>query len=322
MARISVVIPAYNGVARYLEQAIRSVLAQTFRDFELIVVDDASTDDTARLVLRFPSARYYKRATTGGQAAARNDGARLATGEFLAFLDQDDLWEATFLEEAIAAFPLSPLSPLGGEGQGEGRQVAVVHCDGYQVNERNEILEYDAAMKHTASITQMLRGGHDVATSGSLFRKSCFDAVGGYDESLPVWEDIDLAIRLYQRFRLVHLPKPLYRHRLYGHNASREIPSDRALLGRRRFLEKHGPSCRPGTPEARALARDWAQYYGDLGKSLLQAGQTKEARHALWQAVKRQPLNRKALLRLLRSYLMSGGATKAEAKVESRPPQP
>ncbi|MEW6247786.1 MAG: glycosyltransferase family A protein [Nitrospirota bacterium] len=312
MPLITVVIPAYNGVSRYLEQAIRSVLAQTYKDTELIVVDDASTDDTARLVLRFPSARYYKRATNGGQAAARNDGARLAKGEFLAFLDQDDLWEATFLEEAIAAFPLSPPSPgvpivLGdamghGEGQGEGRQVAVVHCDGYQVNERNEILEYDSAMKHTASITQMLRGGHDVATSGSLFRKSCFDAVGGYDESLPVWEDIDLAIRLYQRFRLVHVPKPLYRHRLYGHNASREIPSERALLGRRRFLEKHGPSCRPGTPEARALARDWAQYYGDLGKSLLQAGQTREARHALWQAVRFHPTNHKVILRLLRSF--------------------
>ncbi len=289
MPRISVVIPAYNGVSRYLEQAIRSVLAQTVKDFELIVVDDASTDDTARLVLRFPSARYYKRPTNGGQAVARNDGARLAKGEFLAFLDQDDLWEPTFLEETSAVLNAHP-------------ETALVHCDGYQVNERNEILEYDAAMKHANSITQMLRGGHDMATSGSLFRKSCFDAVDGYDESLPVWEDIDLAIRLYQRFRIVHLPKPLYRHRLYGRNASRDIPSERALLGRRYFLEKHGPACRPGTPEARALARDWSQYYSDLGKALLQAGQTKEARRALWQAVRHDPTNHTVFLRLLRSF--------------------
>src|SRR2546422_5417338 len=73
MPTISVIIPAYNGVARYLEQAIHSVLAQTYRDIELIVVDDASTDDTARLVLRFPTARYFRRAENGGQAAARND---------------------------------------------------------------------------------------------------------------------------------------------------------------------------------------------------------------------------------------------------------
>ncbi len=290
MPRISVIIPAYNGVSRYLEQSIRSVLAQTFRDFELIVVDDASTDDTARLVLRFPSARYYKRPTNGGQAVARNDGARLAKGECLAFLDQDDLWEPTFLEEAFAVLNAHS-------------EAALVHCDGYQVNERNDILEYDGAMKHTNSITQMLRGGHDVATSGSLFRKTCFDTVGGYDTELAVWEDIDLAIRLYQRFPLIHHPKPLYRHRLYGHQASRGIPSERALQGRRRFLEKHGPSCRPGTPEARALARDWAQYYSDLGKALLRAGQTKEARRALWQAVRHHPTNHKVFLRLLRSVL-------------------
>src|SRR2546425_10782801 len=171
MPTISAIIPAYNGVARYLEQAIRSVLAQTYHDIELIVVDDASTDDTARLALRFPTARYFRRAENGGQAAARNDGARLAKGEFLAFLDQDDLWEPNFLIEAVATAAAR-------------HDAAVIHADGYQVSEHNEILEYDAAMKHTASITQLLRGGHDVATSRSLFRKSCFDAVGGYDDQL------------------------------------------------------------------------------------------------------------------------------------------
>jgi glycosyltransferase involved in cell wall biosynthesis len=290
MPTVSAIIPAYNGVSRYLEQAIRSVLAQTFDDYELIVVDDASTDDTARLVLRFPQARYFRRADNGGQAAARNDGARLAAGAYLAFLDQDDLWEPTLLEETVAALQAAS-------------DAALVHCDGHQVNERNEVLEYDGAMKHAVSLTQILRGSHDVATSGALFRKSCFDSVGGYDDTLPIWEDIDLAVRLFQRFRLVHLPKPLYRHRLYPRNASRDIPSERALLGRRRFLEKHGPSCRTGTVEARALARDWSHYYGDLGKSLLRSDRKEEARRAFWTAVRHDPFNYKAFLRLLRSYL-------------------
>src|SRR2546427_4839219 len=289
MPTISAIIPAYNGVARYLEQAIHSVLAQTYHDIELIVVDDASTDDTARLALRFPTARYFRRAENGGQAAARNDGARLAKGEFLAFLDQDDMWEPIFLQETLAVLSAHP-------------NAAVVHADGYQVNEHNEILEYDAAMKHTASITQLLRGGHDVATSGSLFRKSCFDAVGGYDDQLPIWEDIDLAIRLYQRFSLAHLPKPLYRHRLYGHNVSRDIPSERALLGRQRFLEKYSVICSPGSVEARALARDWAHYYSDLGKHHLRAGRITEARSAFLQALRHRPLDTKTLLRLVRSY--------------------
>ncbi len=290
MPLVSAIIPAFNGASRYLDQAIESVLAQTFQDRELIVVDDASTDDTARLVLQFPQVRYFRRAENGGQAAARNDGARLATGTYLAFLDQDDLWEPTLIEKTL---PLLETQP----------DAAIVHADGYQVNERNEILEYDRAIKHTFSITQMLRRGHDVATAGSLFRKSCFDAVGGYDEQLFIWEDIDLAIRLTQRFRVIHLPQPLYRHRLYARNASRDIPSERALLGRRRFLEKHASACPPGTTEARALRVDWSHYYGDLGKYHLGAGRIKEARQAFQLALGYHFFNRKALLRLLRSYL-------------------
>ena len=290
MPLVTTIIPAYNGASRYLDQAIQSVLAQTCRDLELIVVDDGSTDETERVVLRYPQARYVRRATNGGQAAARNDGARLATGVFLAFLDQDDLWKPTFLEETVSILQ-------------SHANAAVVHCDGHQVNEAGEILEYDGAMKHTRSITQILRGGHDVATSGSLFRKASFDAVGGYDDQLFVWEDIDLAIRLFQQYEIFHHPHPLYSHRLYAHNASREIPSERALIGRRRFMEKHSASCKPHTPEAQALKLDWAQYFGDLGKSHLKMGQIRDARLAFWRAVQYQPFNHKAILRLLRSYL-------------------
>lgn len=289
MPTVSAIIPAYNGVSRYLDDAIQSVLAQTFQAFELIVVDDASTDDTARVVQRFPQVRYFRRAANGGQAAARNDGARLARGQYLAFLDQDDLWEPSLLAETVAVLQADP-------------DTAIVHCDGHQVNQWNEPLHYDAAMKPTASITQILRGGHDVATSGSLFRKACFDAVGGYDEQLTIWEDIDLAIRLYHQSRIVHLPKPLYRHRLYANNASRAISSERALRGRQRFLEKHGPSCKPGTLEAQALTHDWSRYYGDLGKHFLHAGRLEEGRRAFWLSLRYQPFSHKALLRLLRSY--------------------
>lgn len=290
MSLVTAIIPAYNGVSRYLEQAIQSVLAQTYRDVELIVVDDASTDETARLVLRYPQARYVRRAVNGGQAAARNDGARSAQGTYLAFLDQDDLWKPTIIEEMAQILERTS-------------EAATVHCDGYQVDEAAQILHYDGAMKHTSSITQLLRGGHDVATSGSLFRKTCFNTVGGYNEQLPVWEDIDLAIRLFQRYEVLHHPHPLYCHRLYAHNVSREIPSERALLGRRRFLEKHQSSCPPRTPLAKALQRDWARYYGDLGKHFLLMGQRAKSREAFWRSLCYHPFNHKTALRLMRSYL-------------------
>lgn len=294
VTHISVVIPAYNGTSRYLEPAIRSVLAQTLAAYEIIVVDDASTDGTDELVRTFPQIRYLRHARNLGQAAARNSGAHLARSPYLAFLDQDDLWEPTFLEEAFAVL-------------GSATQAALVHCDGYQVDEQNRILEYDAAMKQTRSITQLLRGGHDAATSGSLFRKTSFDAVGGYDAQLSIWEDIDLAIRLYGPDRFIHLPKPLYRHRLYGHNASRDIPSLRALEGRRRFLEKHAGTCRPGTMAGKVLSSDWAVYYADLGKHHLNARAPQKARAAFWRSLSHRPLSFKTLSRLLRSYVVYQG---------------
>lgn len=289
MALVTAVIPAYNGVSRYLADAIESVLAQTHRDLELIVVDDASTDDTEQLVRRYPQVRYIRQPINRGQAAARNTGARAAKGEFLAFLDQDDLWKPGILEATVHVFEHHP-------------DAAVVHCDGYQIDETGAILEYDAAMKQTGSITQLLRGGHDVATSGSLFRKQCFDAVGGYDEELAIWEDIDLAIRLFKSYRIIHHPHPLYCHRLYGHNVSRGIASERALQGRHRFLTKHQASCRTDLRLSNALKRDWAHYYGDLGKHLLAKGRRTEARDAFWRAL-RSEINRKTILRLIRSYV-------------------
>lgn len=265
--------------------------AQTLAASEIIVVDDASTDGTGALVQAIPQVRYVRHSQNSGQAAARNTGARLARTPYVAFLDQDDLWEPTFLEATLGILESAP-------------QATLVHCDGYQVNERNEILEYDAAMKQQRSITQLLRGGHDAATSGSLFRKTCFDAVGGYDAGLSIWEDIDLIIRLYGPGRFIHLPTPLYRHRLYGHNASRDIPSLRALDGRRRFLEKHAASCRPGTPEGDALSHDWAVYYADLGKHHLRAHTPTAARQAFQSALRHEPLNVKTWSRLVRSYFV------------------
>ncbi len=129
------------------------------------MVDDASTDDTGCDGTNDSAGSLHTPQPERRTGAARNTGAQLSQGQYLAFLDQDDLWEPTFLEETVAILESSPLTTL-------------VHCDGYQVDERNHILEYDAAMKHTGSVTQLLRGGHDVATSGSLFRKAGFDAGG------------------------------------------------------------------------------------------------------------------------------------------------
>lgn len=291
MALVSAIIPAYNGASRYVDQAIRSAQAQTITDVEVIVVDDASQDNTPSLLQSFSGIRCLCRSENGGQAVARNDGAALASGTYLAFLDQDDLWEPNFLEESLEAFHSHP-------------DAALVHTDGYQVSEKNEILEYDYPIKWTLSITQILRDGHDTATSGSVVKKECFEAIGGYDPQLTIWEDIDLGIRLHARFPLVHLPKPLYRHRLYAHNASRGIPSERALVARHLFLSKHTPRCEMQLNTQKALVLDWAHYFSDVGKWRVSIGDNQGARKAFIQSLRYQPWSRRTWFRLLRTFVL------------------
>ncbi len=101
MPQISVIIPTHNGTTRFLDQALDSVFDQTYSDWELIIVDDASTDETPAYVQdRVHSCdrqvHYIQRSVNGGPSAARNDGARVAKGDFLAFLDQDDVWHPRF----------------------------------------------------------------------------------------------------------------------------------------------------------------------------------------------------------------------------------
>jgi hypothetical protein len=156
---------------------------------------------------------------------------------YLAFLDQDDLWEPTFLEATLGILESAP-------------QATLVHCDGYQVNERNEILEYDAAMKQQRSITQLLRGGHDAATSGSLFRKTCFDAVGGYDAALSIWRG-HRSDHPALRSGPIHsssqtaLSAPALRTQCVA-----EYPSLRALDGRRGSSTNTPPLADPAPPKA------------------------------------------------------------------------
>jgi glycosyltransferase involved in cell wall biosynthesis len=104
---VSVIIPVYNG-DRYLAEAIQSVLAQTYQPIEIIVIDDGSTDDTAEVAQSFGSLIRYDYQLNSGSSAARNRGIELASGEFIAFLDADDLWLEDKLALQIEAFNINP----------------------------------------------------------------------------------------------------------------------------------------------------------------------------------------------------------------------
>ncbi len=288
--QISVVIPAFNGQSRYLTEAIQSILVQTCTDFELIIVDDASTDQTRDIIPRHPQITYVRRDQNGGQATARNDGAKLAKGEFLAFLDQDDLWEPTFLEETL------PILQAVAD-------TAAVHTDGYTVNIKNEIVKYNPTTGRTDGLGYHLKNGHQLDTSGTLVRKTHFNEVNGYDEKLAIFEDIDLGVRLSQTYRIHHILKPLYRHRVYTHSACGILKRERVFSATKYFIEKHTHSCQQEPHMKKALALEWARLYGDQGKYYLSQNQTRKARECFLQSLRYDPFSRKHILRYLRSFV-------------------
>ncbi|MFQ5509847.1 MAG: glycosyltransferase family 2 protein [Leptospirillia bacterium] len=201
--RISVIIPAYNRAAT-IRRALDSVLAQTLGDFELIVVDDASTDDTVVLVESFsdPRIRLLRHATNRRAAAARNTGIRAARGRYLAFLDSDDEWLPDKLEVQLAALEAAPMEVMAS-------------CTGCEIVRNGET--FPKVPVHTSH--RRLLMGCDLSPGSTLMvRREVFDRVGLNDEAFYRYEDWDWMLRYAMQLRIDLLPQPLCRvYRDGGH---------------------------------------------------------------------------------------------------------
>ncbi|MBV9928473.1 MAG: glycosyltransferase family 2 protein [Acidobacteria bacterium] len=201
---VSVVIPTYNR-APLLGRSVRSVLAQTYRDFELIVVDDGSTDETAAVVEGFedPRVTYVRLARKGGAGAARNAGVRLARGRFLAFQDSDDEWLPSKLSQQMSEFERGP-STLG-----------VVYTDMQRVWGDGTTSRLAAPDVHSGRLlgdTAAFYQVCDLGVQSTVIRREFLDAAGHFDERLPALEDLELFIRLSALCDFRRLREPLVRY--------------------------------------------------------------------------------------------------------------
>jgi glycosyltransferase involved in cell wall biosynthesis len=188
-----VVIPAYNSEA-YLVEAIDSVLGQTYGDVEVIVVDDGSTDGTGELIRsRYPMTRYI-RTENGGPARARNIGIRNAGGEFVAFLDADDVWLPRKLEKQMTHFYRDP-------------DVAMIFTENNYFDDRGVIdysRKFDKRVLMRGCVPANIFLHSYVVTSTVIVRKKVFDDVGYFDEGLTIAEDDNLWIRISSKYK-IHL---------------------------------------------------------------------------------------------------------------------
>lgn len=197
--RISVIIPTYNR-SQFLAESITSVLDQDywqdFSDWEFLVVDDGSTDDTEELVRSFGSRIAYVRQPHSGVSAARNLGLRLTTGEYVAFLDSDDLWKPHKLSLQMAFMQRHP--------------DAVVICteetwirNNVFVNPRKKHRKYSGWVFDRFIPLCLL------SLSSALFRRRLFEEIGVFDEDLPACEDYDLGLRMSHGYPVFYLPEAL-----------------------------------------------------------------------------------------------------------------
>jgi len=195
MPMLSVVIPTYNRLPR-VKDAVESVLKQTYRDFEFWVVDDGSTDGTGEALRAFGNKVKYIFQDSRGVSAARNLGARVSRGKYLAFLDSDDLWESKKLETQVRCMEANPQFPLCYTDEVWIRK-------GIRVNPRKRHAKYSGWIFEKCLPLCI------ISPSSALMKRSLFDEIGGFDETLPVCEDYDFWLRVTCRHPVLFIDKKL-----------------------------------------------------------------------------------------------------------------
>ena len=214
MSKVSVIIATYNSAA-YLKEAIDSVLAQEYKNFEIIVVDDGSTDRTKQLVegLQAHNSQriQYVYQQNQGPAPARNSGIKHADGRYIAFLDADDIWLPDKLSKQMPCFAQRP-------------QTGFVYCDNIFVDENNRPIEnYIRKIKLLeGSILLELFNDFFIITSGIVLKRECIDAIGLFDEKLLVGEDYEFFLRLAKNYQAGVVRERLFRRRVHAQSLSRQ----------------------------------------------------------------------------------------------------
>jgi glycosyltransferase involved in cell wall biosynthesis len=209
---VSIVMAAKN-YARFIPEAVESVLAQTFTDWELLIIDDGSSDHSPLVVRPFladPRVRYF-RADKLGQTRAKNLGIGLSRGEFVAFLDADDAWEASKLDKQLALFRANP-------------EAGVVFCRRSLIDEKSRpIAAKPQSALHRGRVLPWMFVQNFVCFSSAVVRREVFSHVGGFDPQWDLAIDFDLWLRVAQHHVFDFVDEELVRYRTGHGNLSKKL---------------------------------------------------------------------------------------------------
>jgi glycosyltransferase involved in cell wall biosynthesis len=292
--RVSVIIPVYNGAAT-VARAVNSALAQDFADFEVIAVDDGSTDDTAKVLGDFTNRIRILKITNRGCGGARNAALAIAQGTYLAFLDADDIWETRKLSATVAPMERDPA-------------VVLAYSNFVSVSADEAIGEpiISASTSHSPSLDDLLTQWWPIIPSTVVVRRDMFEACGGFDEEFrgaSGYEDSFLWLLMRERGPFAYVPDRLVRYRTEGAGARAAKYLHQQDLFIFKVTQRYGASAKRlirGTEEAYTSA------LGYEGLIALRSGDYSLAREYFKRALYHRPTDLRNAMRLLRTWLPAG----------------
>jgi glycosyltransferase involved in cell wall biosynthesis len=283
MPEVSVVVPAYNA-SRTIDAALDSVFAQTFRDFEIVVVDDGSTDDTAAVVADRAGVLLLTQPNSG-PAAARNAAIARTSGRLVAFLDADDIWLPEKLERQVNYFSTHQTAGLV--------HTAVIVSDVPRMRPRGHgVQPEDESEPPTNRFAEIFHGDRDVNTLTAMVRREVLDEVGPFDERRELHvEDWDLWLRIAARYPIGFLSRPSAIHRPGGSMSS---ANEKTFSGQQLVIAKTAPLCgescvrHRNQPDACVAARRHL-LFREMGYQRFWKGDAAGAREAFARALELAP---------------------------------
>jgi glycosyltransferase involved in cell wall biosynthesis len=299
--KVSVVIPTHNR-AEFLPTAIDSVLKQSFQDFELVVVDDASIDATAKVRDKFHDVRihWFRHDRPRGGAATRNTGIIHSRGEYVAFLDDDDEWYPDKLARQMEVM-------LGSEPQVGAVYTGYVIVDRTSGGVRGRMVPTRRGNLHDRLLESNPIGG----TSSVLLKRSCLEKVGLFDESLPSFQDYDLWIRISKDFQFDYVQEPLLTYFIHPKKVWTNLEA--LTQGLEIMLRKYGSSA--------TFRKRCSNRYLEFGVKFCEANQIEKGRTALRRSISLHPYRIKPYLYFLLALLgpkVFTMARESKAKVFAR----
>ncbi|MDB5107598.1 MAG: glycosyl transferase [Candidatus Binatus sp.] len=313
MPKVSVVIPIFNGAATVAE-AVESALAQTFRDFEVIAVNDGSTDGTLEVLASYRDRIKIISRPNGGISAARNTGVAESSGEYLAFLDCDDIWKPEFLTRAVAALDADRECVLA------FADVQLIDSDGQPLDTR--LANHAAGQAPT--LAAMFERLWPIMPSAVVMRRIVFERIGGFSEKFRGvgYEDVWMWMLAREKGPFAYIAEPLvkWRFALFPRPLKiRRPPTEAGRIFAQLAHERWNVDVRP---LLRSREHAYRSILGYIGLLALRSGDSVTARRAFAVAIRLDPRRVRNYLRYGRTFLpatmaraLSGGTGRTEKHI-------